>query len=139
MLLRHDAATNLRSVDTQEHEDPHMSIIHKRIRFVKPIVHCYQWPTIGTNRKWCQPSGSIGEYASHDSKWQSDLLDMEWNQILYLKPPTYKLPRYRPIYLFHLQEITSGFKPPSSLYWNEFDFLRRFKGLKSEKIQKVFW
>ena len=63
---------------------------------------------------------------------------MEWNQILYLKPSTYKLPRYRPIYLFHLQEITSGSKPPSSLYRYEFDFLRRFKGLKSEQIQKYF-
>ena len=32
---------------------------------------------------------------------------MEWNQILY-----HKLPRYRPIYLFHLQEITSSHNPP---------------------------
>ena len=59
---------------------------------------------------------------------------MEWNQILY-----HKLLRYRPIYLFHLQEITSSHNPSSSFYWSEFDFLRRFKGLKSEQIQNVFW
>ena len=63
---------------------------------------------------------------------------MEWNQILYLKPPTYKLPRYRPTTSSIYRKSRAGYKPPSSLYWNKFDFLRRFKGLKSEQIQKVF-
>ena len=36
------------------------------------------------------------------------------------------------------EKKTSGYKPPSSLYWNEFDFLRRFETLKSGQIQNVF-
>ena len=37
------------------------------------------------------------------------------------------------------QPISLSPKPPSSLYWNELDYLRRFEAPKSDHILKVFW